>query len=176
MEDATRLMARVRVRDAAALETLYDQYHRLVYGIAMRVLGDAAGAEDVTQAVFLKMWSAPETFRGGNFPGWLVRVSRNRALDAVRRRSRSEAELGEDLPEEDFTDNAALSALDAALVRDAVSALPPEQREPIEMGFFEGLTHEQIAARSGVPLGTIKTRIRAGLRRLRSSLDEAVSA
>lgn len=72
MENAARLMARVRTKDAAAFESLYDAYHRLVYGIAFRVVGDATAAEDVTQAVFLKIWTAPERFAEGNFGGWIA--------------------------------------------------------------------------------------------------------
>ena len=80
-------MERVRARDSDAFEALYDAYHRLVYGVALRVLNDPGSAEDVTQSVFLKLWSAPESFREGNFPGWLVRVTRNRALDLHARAS-----------------------------------------------------------------------------------------
>ncbi len=82
-------MARVRERDAAAFEAIYDAYHRLVYGVAFRMLGDVAGAEDVTQGVFLKIWSAPDLFSNGNFAGWIVRITRNRALDVLRSKARA---------------------------------------------------------------------------------------
>ncbi|HEY5341876.1 MAG TPA: sigma-70 family RNA polymerase sigma factor, partial [Candidatus Aquilonibacter sp.] len=92
-------MAGVRARDAGAFEALYDEFHRLVYGVAMRMLSDAASAEDVTQAVFLKVWTSPELFHGGNFAAWIVRVARNRALDVLRSRaSHQESELPEALP------------------------------------------------------------------------------
>jgi RNA polymerase sigma-70 factor (ECF subfamily) len=176
IEDAAMLMVRVRERDAQAFEALYDAHHRLVYGIASRMLGDTAAAEDVTQTVFLKVWNAPELFRGGNFAAWLVRVARNRSLDALRSRTtRGESELPESLPEDEAMEDAAFARIDAERVRAALAALPPEQREPIELGFFGGITHEEIARRCGTPLGTIKTRIRSGLRKLRSALDEAVS-
>lgn len=175
VEDAARLMAGVRARDARAFETLYDAYHRLVYGVAFRVLGDPAGAEDVTQSVFLKLWSSPQLFESGNFAGWIVRVARNRALDVVRSRSRVQAELSENLADDDLLEERAFASVDAVLVRNALAQLPPEQREPIEQGFFGGITHDEIARRSGVPLGTVKTRIRAGLRRLRASLEGAVT-
>ncbi|HTU83358.1 MAG TPA: sigma-70 family RNA polymerase sigma factor [Candidatus Acidoferrales bacterium] len=175
-QDAGMLMARVREQDARAFETLYDDYHRLVYGIALRMLGQAAAAEDVTQTVFLKLWNAPELFRGGNFTAWLVCVTRNRALDVLRSRSsRPEAELPETLPETEAMEDTAFARIDAERVRSALAALPPEQREPIELGFFGGVTHEEIARRSGTPLGTVKTRIRSGLRKLRALLDEAVN-
>lgn len=169
-------MAGVRARDADAFEALYDAYHRLVYGMAARMLGDAPAAEDVTQAVFLKVWSAPELFRGGNFAAWVVRMTRNRALDVLRARStRSEAELPESLPEETPLEDTAFAEIDADIVRNALAALPVEQREPIELGFFGGVTHEEISRRSGVPLGTIKTRIRMGLKKLRSALEGTVT-
>jgi RNA polymerase sigma-70 factor (ECF subfamily) len=80
-------MERVRRGDAGAFETLYDEYHRLVYGVALRVLADAPGAEDVAQSVFLKLWSNPASFVSGNFGAWIVRVARNRAFDALRARA-----------------------------------------------------------------------------------------
>lgn len=174
MDDAARLMVRVRTRDAAAFETLYDAHHRLVYGIAMRVLADRVAAEDVTQAVFLKIWSDPNLFRGGNFAGWIARVTRNRAVDMLRKRSRLDTDLGE-LPQDAGVDEQAFSAIDAQAVRKALAALPAEQRVPIELGFFGGKTHEEISRDSGTPLGTIKTRIRSGLRRLRAELEGGVS-
>ena len=168
-------MARVRTRDAAAFEALYDAHHRLVYGIAVRILGDAGAAEDVTQAVFLKIWTAPDRFESGNFAGWIARVARNQALDVLRRKSNSETELSEAMPNNDLLEEQVFSDMDAARVRDALAQLPSEQREPIELGFFNGITHAEIARQTGIPLGTIKTRIRTGLRRLRSSLEGAVT-
>ncbi len=169
-------MARVRERDAGAFEALYNAHHRLVYGIAARILGDSMAAEDVTQAVFLKLWSAPDAFRGGNFGAWLARVSRNRALDALRSRAaRVEGEIPLDVPLDTILDELVFSRLDGARVREALAALPAEQREPIELGFFGGITHEEISRRTATPLGTIKTRIRAGLRKLRSSLETSVA-
>lgn len=175
MEDAARLMDRVRARDAAAFEALYDAYHRLVYGVAFRMLGDVASAEDVTQGVFLKIWSAPDLFVSGNFPGWIVRITRNRALDLLRSKSRTYAELPEQQADDDVLEERAFADIDGALVRAALKHLPPEQREPIEMGFFGGITHDEIARRTGIPLGTVKTRIRAGLRRLRAVLEGTVT-
>ena len=176
MEEAGRLMERVRARDADAFELLYDQYHRLVYGLAMRVLADPAAAEDVTQAVFLKVWSEPRLFRGGNFGAWIARVARNRAFDVARSKAvRAENEFPESLPLDDAVEETTIARIDGERVRDALAQLPPEQREPIELGFFGGITHEQIARQTGLPLGTIKTRIRTGLRRLRNALEEAVT-
>lgn len=175
-KDAGLLMARVRARDADAFEELYDAYHRLVYRVALRMLGDAHAAEDVTQSVFMKVWSAPELFRGGNLGAWIVRITRNRTLDALRsRNAHPESELPATLVETEAIEDVAFARLDADRVRAALSNLPPEQRDAIELGFFGGITHEEIAKRSGTPLGTIKTRIRMGLRKLRAALDGAVT-
>ena len=170
-------MGRVRARDASAFEALYDAYHRLVYGIALRILADISAAEDVTQAVFLKLWSSPDIFQSGNFGAWIARVARNRSLDVLRSKSvRSEGALSESIPDDQRMEERAFANLDGAKVRTALASLPDEQRQPIELGFFEGITHEEIARRTGIPLGTIKTRIRAGLRRLRSLLGDTVNA
>lgn len=170
-------MARVRQRDAAAFEALYDAYHRLVYGISLRILGDVSAAEDVTQAVFLKLWSSPGLFVRGNFGAWIARVARNRSLDVVRSRAvRPESEIPEAMPVDDALEDTAFANLDAEHVRSALAALPDDQRKPIELGFFGGITHEEIAQQTGVPLGTIKTRIRTGLRKLRAQLDGLVTA
>lgn len=175
VEDADRLMAGVRARNAAAFEALYDAYSRLVYGVALRMLGDVAAAEDVTQAVFLKIWSSPELFVSGNFAGWIVRITRNRALDVLRSKSRASVELPEQQPDDEPLEERAFASIDAANVRSALKQLPPEQRELIELGFFGGITHEEMARRTGTPLGTVKTRIRAGLRKLRGALEGTVS-
>ncbi|HMD01796.1 MAG TPA: sigma-70 family RNA polymerase sigma factor, partial [Candidatus Baltobacteraceae bacterium] len=172
VDDASRLMARVQDRDVGSFEVIYDAHYRLVYGIAMRILGDSMAAEDVTQAVFLKVWSAPEAFRGGNFGAWIARVARNGALDVLRSRAlRSEGEIPTDIPVEGMLEDVVFSNIEGTRVRAALADLPPDQREPIELGFFGGITHEEIARRMATPLGTIKTRIRTGLRRLRSSLE-----
>lgn len=176
VEDDSRLMGRVRSRDAAAFEMLYDAYHRLVYGVAFRMLGQVSGAEDVTQAVFLKIWSAPETYTAGNFPAWIARMTRNRCLDVLRSGSRAVAELPPHLVDDDSLEERAFAAIDGARVRAALLQLPPEQRDLIESGFFGGVTHEELARRFNVPLGTVKTRIRTGLRRLRGALGETVTA
>jgi RNA polymerase sigma-70 factor (ECF subfamily) len=169
-------MERLRARDPEAFEELYDAYHRLVFGIALRMLSDTTMAEDLTQSVFLKLWTSPESFRDGNFAAWLSRVTRNRALDVIRSRSsRPETEIPSDVPMDGTIDDLVFAKIDSQRVRSALAALPAEQRSAIEMGFFGGITHEEIARRTGIPLGTIKTRIRSGLRRLRGDLQGAVS-
>jgi RNA polymerase sigma-70 factor (ECF subfamily) len=176
MDPGVRLMERIQARDAAAFEALYDAYHRLVFGIGLRMLNDATLAEDVTQAVFMKIWTAPETFRGGSFSAWVSRVTRNRALDLLRSKAaRPEVEIPADLPLDAAPDDDVFARIDAQRVREALAALPPEQRSLIEMGFFGGATHQELALRTDTPLGTVKTRIRSGLRRLRETLGEGVS-
>lgn len=170
--DDEQLIAGVRTRHAACFEALYDRYHRLVYGLALKMLGEARGAEDVTQAIFMKIWSFPESFRGGNFPAWIARITRNRALDVIRSRSaHAEEELAETLSSEDALEDEVIAKIDGARVREALGEVPPEQRELLEWGFFGGLTHSEMARRTGLPLGTIKTRIRAGLKKLRAALE-----
>jgi RNA polymerase sigma-70 factor (ECF subfamily) len=176
VDDAGHLMAQVKQRDVAAFEALYDSFHRLVYGIAYRMLSDPMAAEDLTQGVFLKIWSAPESYQTGNFGGWISRVTRNRALDVLRSRSlHAEGELSNDIPWDGELDEAVFAKLDGQRVRAALASLPDEQRKPIELGFFGGATHEEIANRVGAPLGTVKTRIRTGLRKLRTMLDESAA-
>jgi RNA polymerase sigma-70 factor (ECF subfamily) len=169
-------MERVRTRDVDAFEQLYDGYHRLVFGIALRMTGDATMAEDITQSVFLKLWSTPDAFRDGNFAAWISRVTRNRVLDILRSRAAKPAiEIPVDLPAEVSLDDDVFARIDAQRVRSALAALSDDQRTAIEMGFFGGITHDEIAQRTGIPLGTIKTRIRTGLRRMREALVESVS-
>lgn len=170
------LMMRVRDRDAAAFEQLYDGYHRLVYGIALRILGDIAAAEDVTQSVFLKLWSQADSFQSGNFGAWIARVTRNRSLDMLRTKAaRPQEEMPEALSTDDVLEDTVFANVNGELVRSALSKLPEEQRGFIEMGFFGGVTHEEIARQTRTPLGTVKTRIRAGLRRLRAVLEGAIA-
>jgi RNA polymerase sigma-70 factor, ECF subfamily len=176
MDSGVRLMERVSARDASAFEALYDGYHRLVFGIGLRMLGDPSMAEDLTQTVFLKIWTSPDSFRGGSFVAWVSRVARNRALDVLRSKAiRPETEIPADLPLEGALDDAVFARLDAQQVRDALSKLPPEQRSLIELGFFGGVTHQELAERTATPLGTVKTRIRSGLRRMREMLGGQVA-
>ncbi len=165
-------MERVRARDPDAFEALYDAYYRLVYGVALRILGDPASAEDVTQAVFLKLWSDPEAFRDGNFAAWLVRVTRNKAIDVMRtRNAHPQSELPASMPEKDALEDTAFRNINCDIVRRAMDQLGENERTLIQLGFFGGLTHQELARRTGTPLGTVKTRIRAGLRKLRALLD-----
>ena len=158
--------------DRDQFEAIYDRYVRVVFGVALRMLGEQAAAEDIAQAVFLTLWSRPDAYREGNIGAWLARVARNRCLDVLRaRKSRPEIEMPVELVAESAVDEGVFARLDGDRVRAALATLPDEQRIPIEMGFFGGVTHAEIANRTGEPLGTIKTRIRSGLRRLRDQLE-----
>jgi len=161
--DADRLVRRLEDRDAEAFEALYEAYHRMVFGIGVRLLGDPASAEDLVQAVFLK---------GGSLVGWLGRVTRNAGLDVLRKRStHPETEIAADMPLDDTFEDAVAADFEAHRVRSALLRLPASERIPIEMGFFRGMTYLRVATETGVPLGTVKTRIRTGLHRLRRALE-----
>ena len=166
------LVSRVRAGDQNAMGTLYDRYSPLVYAVGLRVLADTAAAEDVLQEVFMQLWRNPARFDAsrGSLGAWLAVIARNRAIDALRKR-RYESDI-EDIVvsvEPDLASEADRSRA-AKNVRDVLNGMHPAQRQALEMAFFEGLTHTEIAAKIGEPLGTIKTRIRAGLLALRKAL------
>ena len=166
------LVSRVRAGDQNAMGTLYDRYSALVYAVGLRVLADTAAAEDVLQEVFMQLWRNPARFDAsrGSLGAWLAVIARNRAIDALRKR-RYESDV-EDIVvsvEPDLASQADRSRA-AKNVRDVLNGMHPAQRQALEMAFFEGLTHTEIAAKIGEPLGTIKTRIRAGLLALRKAL------
>ena len=174
MSDDAALIARVRRGDADAFAQLYDRHAALVFGVARRMLGDATQAEDVAQSVFMQIWSRPQTFQGGNFAAWVATVARNASIDILRSAAvRTRApELPTDLPSPTDIDDEIYGRVRAAAVGDALRALPEDQREAIERAYFEGLSYREVAEKLGAPLGTIKSRIRAGLRRLVDVLRE----
>jgi RNA polymerase sigma-70 factor, ECF subfamily len=170
------LIRRVAKGDDAAFASLYDRLSPVLYGMALRIMNDAGEAEDVLQDGFLYIWRQASAFdpgRGSSF-AWVVMIVRNKAIDKLRVRQRSERlhERVTSFPEL-FSDRDEQSALEPVLrerqseVRSALSEVSPEQRQALELSYFSGLTHEQIAARLGAPLGTVKARIRRGLLRLR---------
>jgi len=170
------LIARIAGGDHDSFAALYDRYGALVYGVARRMLGDTA-AEDVTQSVFLQVWSRPSAFRGGSFSAWIARVARNACIDVLRSaavRTR-EPEFPADLESSAVVVDEVLSRASAESVSAALAGLPPEQREAIEQAYFGGLSYREVAEKSGAPLGTVKSRIRLGLRRLWESLRPEVS-
>ena len=162
-------MSAVRSGDENAMGALYDRYSGVVYSVALRVLGDTGAAEDVLQEIFMQLWRNPAAFNSqrGSVGPWLAVIARNRAIDVLRKRR----------PEDDIADVVVSVTPDMAggaernqameKVRAALTSMPVAQRNALEMAYFEGLSHSEIAAKIGEPLGTVKTRIRSGLLALR---------
>jgi RNA polymerase sigma-70 factor, ECF subfamily len=151
---------------------LYDLYSSVVYGVALRVLGDTTAAEDVLQEIFLQLWRRPQAFNAerGRLAPWLAVIARNRAIDVLRKRP-PEADIDETpLSTGIDLEDVAAQRLAIERVRSAIGQLPPEQRKALEMAFFEGLTHTEIASKTGEPLGTVKTRIRSALMAVRKAV------
>jgi len=152
---------------------LYDRYSSIVYSVALRVLGDTSAAEDVLQEVFIQLWRNPGLFDSsrGSLGAWLAVIARNRAIDALRKRH-PETDIGDVIVsvEPDMAGHAERARV-MEKVLGALGAMPRAQRSALEMAYFEGLTHTEIAAKTGEPLGTIKTRIRAGLLALRKAFS-----
>jgi len=169
---------RLVAADPAALADVYDQYASFVYGLARRVIGDARAAEDVTQEVFVALWERPDAFDcdRGSLRTWLATLAHRRAVDYVRReearRRRTQRDAARRATSVPDVEELASAILTAEQVRSAVEALPPEQREAIELAYFGGKTYRQVAQLLEQPEGTIKSRIRTGLMRLRRRLLE----
>jgi RNA polymerase sigma-70 factor, ECF subfamily len=171
-------LARIAGGELAALEDLYDRYKTMAYSIAFRITNDATLAEDVVQDAFLGAWrNAARYVEGrGSVKTWLLSIVHHRAIDAIRRR-RPTTELPEidaGLPEALTLPDvwAEVSAsLDSVTVREALVALSDVQREALELAYFGGLTQQEIAERTGTPLGTVKSRMRLGLLAMRRTLE-----
>jgi RNA polymerase sigma-70 factor, ECF subfamily len=163
----------MKAGDQGALAELYDRYSSVVYAVALRVLGDAGAAEDVLQEVFLQLWRNPAGFDAarGSLGAWLAVISRNRAIDFLRRR-RPDTDI-EDVVLSVAPDLAAEADRSRAAekIRGVLGTMPVPQRSALEMAYFEGMSHSEIASKTGEPLGTIKTRIRAGLMALRKAFQ-----
>lgn len=171
-EGDERLLECVRNGDPQAMTNIFDRYSRMVFSVALRVLADPGQAEDVMQEVFLKIWREPRSFLQdrGQLGAWLAVMTRNRAIDLLRRRRPSDSI--EDVILTARTDIASEVEQNSMLdkVRGAMKILPPEQKLSMELAYFEGLSHSEIAAKTGDPLGTVKTRIRSALLNLRKAL------
>jgi RNA polymerase sigma-70 factor, ECF subfamily len=166
------LLDRVRGGEESAMAELYDRYAPVVYSAALRVLGEPAAAEDVLQDVFVRLWRNPEAFDAtrGSLAAWLAVIARHRAIDQMRKR-RPEADFDEVVLSVDpDLDGLAERAEAIEQVRVVLGGMASEQRKALEMAFFEGMTHVEIAARTGEPLGTVKTRIRNALIMVRKAL------
>jgi RNA polymerase sigma-70 factor (ECF subfamily) len=180
-----RLVIALRNRDVKGLEALYDRYGDYVYSVSLRVVGDVQVAEDVAQEVFLRLWRRPDLFDAGRgrFVTWLLSVARNKAIDERRsrgRRFRHENPPGagsigsDDMPASTAEDpiDSALQTDDRIVIQRAMALLPAEQRLAIQLAYFGGYTQQEIADGLKQPLGTVKTRIRLGLQKLRAVLIE----
>ena len=171
-------MRQVAAGEIGGLETLYDRYHSMAYALALRITTETGLAEDVVQDSFLGVWRNASRYAEdkGSVRGWLLAIVRHRAIDAMRRQRASVA-IGDGTDE---TVPAALTLpdiwpevagrLDAEQIRRAMTALPPAQRDVLELAYFDGLTQREIAERTHAPLGTVKSRIRLGLASLRDQL------
>lgn len=171
------LLQNVLTRDAAALELLYQRHGRAVYSLAFYILRDGAVAEELTQEIFLTVWNKAEQFQPqrARFRTWLLSITRNRAIDQLRQRRRH---IQADVSLDDAT-----SAEEYAPASEPIDSqrelhlllrhLPPEQQQVLQLCYFEGYTHEEIAARLGLPLGTVKSRILLGLKKLRDMMSSS---
>ena len=177
------LATQVARGNSAALEVLYDRYASIVLGISLKVTGDQALAEDVLQETFWRVWQSAATYQPqlGSFTGWLFRIARNLAIDAYRRRNvRPQAISGlegsdpilDEMPDPN-TDvpEQAQSILKNRQIRKALASLPVVQRQVIEMAYFYGMTRQEIAEATGEALGTIHTRARLALQKLRGEFE-----
>ena len=173
------LLSQIADRSQHAMLALYRRYGGLVYSLALQTLRRPTLAEEVTQDVFLKLWQQPERWNPalGQLSSWLLTITRNAAIDRPRREARHQAS---DWPAE--ADDAGLSLApdvaawaDGQLLRDLLQQLPPDQRELIELAFYRGYTHSELAEGLGIPLGTVKTRLRTGMQKLRALWEQATN-
>ena len=167
------LLERVRTRDPKAMTDLFDRYGSMVYSVALRVLKDPGHAEDVMQDVFFNLWENPRSFAAGrgSMGAWLLVVARNRAIDALRRRKPSDPVDELVLPAKTNLASEAERNTIMEKVRGIMNRLPSDQQKSLQLAFFEGLSHSEIAAQTGDALGTVKTRIRTALISVRKAIQ-----
>ena len=167
------LLERICARDHKAMTDLFDRFSRLVYSVALRVLKDPGQAEDVMQDVFFNLWENPRSFVSsrGSLGAWLLVVARNRAIDSLRRRKPSDPVDEVVLPAKTNLASEAERNTIMEKVRVVLNGLPTDQQKSLQLAFFEGLSHSEIAAQTGDPLGTIKTRIRTALISVRKAIQ-----
>lgn len=158
---------------ADQFERAYRLHASLARNIAFRIVNNGSDADDVVQTVFLRVWQSPESFQGGNFESWITVLARNAAIDVIRRRVRDRRRhesLARTLEAADV-EALALRRLRIKWLWSAVSALPCEQRDAVRAAFYGGASHQRIARVSCLPVGTVKSRIRAGIIRLRRRME-----
>jgi RNA polymerase sigma-70 factor (ECF subfamily) len=170
------LLSSLAARDLSALAALYDRYGRLAYSLAYRILGESEAAEDVVQDAFLSAWRGAGSYRRerGNPRAWLLSIVHHRAVDILRRKTTfrpAPLEVAESLPSDEDTAREAEKNVEHRTVREALEALPQAQRRTIELAYFGGYTHVELSELMGVPLGTVKGRMRIGLQKMRRVLE-----
>ena len=174
------LIVRLRAQDQSALNVLYDRYSGVVYALALRIIGQSADAEDIVVDSFWQVWQQAANYdvSRGQLRGWIVTIARSRALDrlrVIRRAPTVDSEEADNarriLASDDNPEQETWEAEQSAIVGAALAALPKEQREALELAYYQGLSQSEVAARLGEPLGTIKTRIRLGMMKLREQLS-----
>jgi RNA polymerase sigma-70 factor (ECF subfamily) len=174
------LMERIVQRDESALALLYDRYAGLLSSVLNRILRDTQAAEEILQDIFFQLWRNAERFDAsrGSLPGWLVVVARNRAISRLRQHNPAQGdELNENSVALAFNlEGEVVQQQLLGRVKEALDKLPVEQRAAMELAYFEGLTHSEIAARTGDPLGTVKTRLRSALETLRRTLQQSAAS
>ena len=170
------LIVALAERDLGALATLYDRYGRLAYALAYRILGEGEAAEDVVHDAYISAWRGAGSYRRerGNVRGWLMSIVHHRAVDVLRRKTTfrpAPLEAAAERASDDDTAEAAERNVEHQTVRAALEGLPQAQRRTIELAYFGGYTHVELAELMGVPLGTVKGRMRIGLQKLRRALE-----
>ena len=174
------LIVRLRAQDQSALNLLYERYSGVVYALALRIIGQSADAEDIVVDSFWQVWQQAANYdvSRGQLRGWIVTIARSRALDrlrVIRRAPTVDSEEADNarrvLASDDNPEQETWEAEQSAIVGAALAALPKEQREALELAYYQGLSQSEVAARLGEPLGTIKTRIRLGMMKLREQLS-----
>lgn len=170
--DEDDLARAFRDGDPDAVRAAYDRWSSLVYTLAIRSLANATDAEDVTQQVFVSAWRGRAGFdpERGSLPGWLVGITRRGIADAFERRTRQRRNDAA-APTRPSSEEPAGQVLDALIVAEAVESLSDQQRRVVSLAFYDQMTHSEIAARTGMPLGTVKSHIRRSLESLRSTLE-----
>jgi RNA polymerase sigma-70 factor (ECF subfamily) len=172
------LLERIRAKDGGALQSLYDETSRVLYSLAHRVLSDREDAEEVMLDVYQQVWNSADRYdpARGSVLSWLAVMTKNRAIDRVRQSNvRRTRELPIEEPIDARSEGPApemqsILAQQRVLVRQAIATLAADQREAIELAFYSGLSHSEVAEALGAPLGTVKTRIRVGMQKLRKAL------
>lgn len=181
--DDEHLIQLIISKDEAALSELYDRFHRLVFTVAVNIVGRREEAEEITLDIFTRVWEKADTYRSdrGKVQTWLTRMARNRSIDVLRRQEvrplKHSIQWAEVSPEPSTNqhnpESSAHLSLEVQRIRQAMASLPENQQEVLALAYFKGYTHSEMARILDLPLGTVKGRIRAGMQKLREQLKES---